>query len=94
MRSTYHHIVKTLTLSLRDAIKVFRERDVTSFSLCLKVFPVVVFSRVDYRRQGQRQEDQVESVSRNEERDNGGYFFSHYNLSSGSYQSHLMSEDV
>lgn len=71
MRSTYHHIVKTLTLSLRDAIKVFRERDVTSFSLCLKVFPVVVFSRVDYRRQGQRQEDQVESVSRNEERDNG-----------------------
>ena len=37
----------------------------------LKVFPLVVFSRVDYRRQGQRQEDQVESVSRNEERDNG-----------------------
>lgn len=35
------------------------------------MFPVVVFSRVDYRRQGQRQEDQVESVSRNEERDNG-----------------------
>lgn len=37
----------------------------------LKVFPLVVFLRVDYRRQGQRQEDQVESVSRNEERDNG-----------------------
>ena len=71
MQSTYHCIIKTLTLSLRDAIKICRERDVTSFNLCPKVFPVVVVLRIDYRRQGQRQEDQVENVARNQERDNG-----------------------
>ena len=27
--------------------------------------------RIDYRRQGQRQEDQVENAARNQERDNG-----------------------
>ena len=71
MQPTYHRIAETLTLSLRDAIKVCRERDVTSFNLCLKVFPLEVVLRIDYRRQGQRQEDQVENAARNQERDNG-----------------------